>query len=87
MATHDYSGKNRCWGHDYTFDPIDFGRKAKMSGWGRGINPGDFLIIDNHDIGNGETTRYQIEEIRYCDDPPDMWFAYGVFSPRPERAN
>lgn len=51
---------------------------GRMSGWGHGIENGDYLIIAPH----GRETRYQVESIRYCSDPPDMWFADVVFAPR-----
>jgi hypothetical protein len=75
-VTHDYT--RRGWGHDYTFDPIDGGKRGQMTGWGRGIEDGDFLILKN---GEGET-RYRVENIGYSLDPPDMWFAAVTFAPR-----
>jgi len=75
-VTHDYT--KRYWGHDYTFDPIDDGKKARMMGWGRGIKKGDYLIFQN---GKG-TTRYQVKKIEYKRDPNDMWFADVEFAPR-----
>ena len=75
--THNYT--LRYWGHDYTFDPIDGGQRAHMMGWGRGIQAGDYLIIQN----GQDTTRYQIDSIEYYSDPPDMWSAQAIFAPRP----
>ena len=75
--THDYT--RRTWGHNYsTTDVIDGGMRLRMAGWGEGIKAGDYLILPNGD----ETTRYQVEKIKYRMDPPDMWFADAVFAPR-----
>jgi hypothetical protein len=79
FRTHDYSGPNRCWGHDYVFDPIDpQGIRARMMGWGHGIENGDYLIIKN---GYG-TTRYRVISVEYMRDPQDMWKALVKFDPR-----
>ena len=78
-ATHDYTV--RCWGHDYTFDPRVGGLKARMMGWGHGIEAGDYLIIVN---GNG-STRYQVDSIKYFDNPRDMWSAEVSFAPRDQQ--
>ena len=75
--THDYS--HRYWGHDYTFDPIENGMRASMSGWGHGIEAGDYLIIQD---GADRTTRYKVDNIRYCNDPADMWHVKASFAPR-----
>jgi hypothetical protein len=76
--THDLT--NRGWGRDYTFDPKEDGLKGRMMGWTRGINKGDYLILQN---GN-ETTRYQVLNIEYAKDPTDMFFADVQFAPREE---
>lgn len=80
--THDYSGNNRYWGHDYTFEPHKGGRRGRAMGWGHGIRKGDYLILDN---GPGETTRYRVMNIGYFPDPPDMWKAELKFAPREEK--
>ena len=75
--THDFSVT--CWGHNYNImDLRDKGLSVSLSGWSRGINSGDFLILKN---GSG-TTRYLVESIRYEDNPDDMWFAEASFAPR-----
>jgi hypothetical protein len=74
--THDYTV--RSWGHDYIFEPLDDGVRGRMQGWGRGITPGDYLLLQH---GNG-STRYRVKDIEYKADPPDMWFATVVFTPR-----
>ena len=78
---HDYT--RRMWGHDFFVnDVIDGGQTIKAGGWGHGIEAGDYLILPNRD----GTTRYQVESIRYCGDPSDMWFATLRFAPRAGRA-
>lgn len=75
-VTHDYT--RRCWGHDYTFTPINGGKRAELTGWGYGIAKGDYLILPN----KGCTTCYRVDEISYYSDPPDMWRAKATFAPR-----
>lgn len=75
--THDYT--RRYYGHDYSIrQAADGGTRLRMTGWGVGIVAGDYLILRN---GDG-TTRYQVEQIDYCNDPRDMWFADVAFAPR-----
>ena len=77
QQTHDYT--RRTWGHDYTtLKVIDGGQRLRLSGWGLGINAGDYLILPN---GDG-TTRYRVDSIDYRMDPQDMWFADATFAPR-----
>lgn len=77
QQTHDYT--RRTWGHDYTtLSVIDGGQRLRLSGWGLGINAGDYLILPN---GSG-TTRYRVDSIEYRIDPHDMWFAEATFAPR-----
>lgn len=77
QQTHDYT--RRTWGHDYTtLKVIDGGQRLRLSGWGLGINSGDYLILLN---GNG-TTRYRVDSIEYRMDPCDMWFVEATFAPR-----
>lgn len=78
MAEHDY--RQRCWGHDYTFTPQDGGQRGQLSGWGEGIQQGDYLLLQHPESADG--TRYQVETIRYYPDPPDMWRATARFAPR-----
>lgn len=84
--THDFSGPNRRWGHDYTVSSIT-PDGVRISGWGRGLQAGDYLILDGDylipDEGAAPTTRYRIEHIDYCMNPPDMWHAQAFFAPRP----
>jgi hypothetical protein len=76
--THDYSGPRRGFGHDYSFTPADGGRFGHATGWGRGIQAGDFLLLQNGD----RSSRYRVVEIGYYSDPPDMWRAQLAFAPR-----
>jgi hypothetical protein len=81
MKTHDYT--YRYVGHDYAFEPIGGGRRGKATGWGEGIQQGDYLILQNGERG----TRYRVESIRYFDDPPDMWSAVLSFAPRSKKSD
>ncbi|MAG28133.1 hypothetical protein CMI47_21630 [Candidatus Pacearchaeota archaeon] len=77
MNTHDYSARE--WGRNYNIlGTEDEGLSIRIAGWGGGISNNDYIILKN---GN-DTTRYQIENIEYKRDPPDMWFASATFSPR-----
>lgn len=85
-ATHDYFSRE-CFGHSYTFTPIDGGILGVAIGWGPLPCPGDdFELIKAGDyllLKNGERpTRYRVTEISYYDDPPDMWKAKLMFAPR-----
>jgi hypothetical protein len=77
VTTHDFT-TCRGYGHDYTFEPINGGQRGKVFGWGRGVRPGDYLILSNSD----GSTRYVVDAIRYYPDPPDMWRAEVTFAPR-----
>jgi hypothetical protein len=80
--THDYSV--RYWGHDYAIHSgRDGGQWLNVSGWGRGIEPADYLILR---AGPQGTTRYQVAAIEYSDNPSDMWNAELTFAPRLEPA-
>lgn len=67
--THDYT-KYFC-GRDYIFEPIDNETKGYMTGQGKGIKRGDYIILCN----GSKSCRYQVEEIDYYSEPPDMWIA------------
>jgi hypothetical protein len=75
--THDYTVRE--WGHDYTFTPVEDGRRGQVVGWGTGLQDGDYLLLRN---GDG-STRYRIKRVAYFRDPEDMWRADVVFAPRP----
>ena len=79
IRTHDYGPGQRGRGHDVTITKVrDGGQVIKATGWGRGICPGDYLLLPK---GSGRT-RYQVTEIEYLMDPDDMWFATLTFTPR-----
>jgi hypothetical protein len=75
--THDYT--QRYWGHDFAICRVeDGGNILRCTGWGDGLEAGDYMILPNEDA----TTRYQIELISYHFDPGDMWRAVLRFAPR-----
>lgn len=79
IKTHDYT--KRCWGHDYAITKIiNDGKIISIMGWGYGLNKDDFLLLE----GNKklESTRYLIKEIKYFNNPSDMWSVLAEFSPR-----
>ena len=94
--THDYTHEKRKRGvwavlsHSPDFTMLD------ASGWGHGINVGDYLIVNQarrevsrylgKDQPEQPTTRYRVEQINYMSDPPDQWFATLIFDPRPMRS-
>lgn len=81
MKTHDYTV--RAWGHDFTVMAIrDRGQRIQVTGWGYGIEPGDFILLPTDD----GSTRYQVFSITYRVDPSDMWTAELHFAPRTQEA-
>lgn len=78
-TTHDYAQRGP--GHDYTFEPIDGGRRGAAVGWGYGIRVGDTLLLVNRANHDGRAA-YRVDEISYYADPPDMWQAKLTFIPR-----
>ncbi|MBD2384116.1 hypothetical protein [Cylindrospermum sp. FACHB-282] len=66
---HDYS--ELVWGSDYIFESLNEGMRGCMTGFGKGIKPGDLIILQQ----DRKFYRYQIEEIDYYSDPADMWIA------------
>lgn len=76
-TTHDYT--KATWGRDYAVMKVfDGGRLLRLTGWGRGISSGDYMILRN----GIATTRYCVDHIEYRSDPSDMWFADVTFAPR-----
>jgi hypothetical protein len=67
--TYDYTGY--VCGHDYVFEYVDDLTKGYMTGQGKGIKCGDYIILKN----GSNCCRYQVEEIDYYSQPPDMWMA------------
>jgi hypothetical protein len=78
-VTHDYT--RRGWGHDYAFETNDGGQSGEMTGWGRGIREGDFLLLA-HPASRAGSSRYRVDKITYRFDPNDMWNAKVTFAPR-----
>ncbi|MEH2409524.1 hypothetical protein [Nostoc sp.] len=66
---HDYSQK--VLGNDYVFERLNEGTIGYMTGIGKGIKPGDRIILRE----GSESYQYQVEEIDYYSDPSDMWMA------------
>lgn len=71
---YNYTKSLRGWGWDYTLTPKDNGQSADAMGWGRGIEPGDYMLI-NVSKDSPKITRYRFDRIEYYHDPPDMWNA------------
>lgn len=53
---------------NYEFEKID-DNTAQMTGYGKGINPRDYIILTKEGI------RYRVEAIEYYSDPPNLWTA------------
>ncbi|MBN3893986.1 MAG: hypothetical protein HWQ41_01380 [Nostoc sp. NOS(2021)] len=66
---HDYS--QQVCGSDYVFERLNEGMIGYMTGIGKGIKPGDRIILQE----GYESYQYQVEEIDYYSDPSDMWIA------------
>ncbi len=67
--THDLTASD--WGYDYIYEPIAEGRGGYMTGHGRRIKRGDYLILTEGD----RPCRYQVVEIDYYSKPSDIWTA------------
>ncbi|MDH6060502.1 hypothetical protein NWP17_08635 [Chrysosporum bergii ANA360D] len=66
---HDYTQSVR--GRDYVFELTNEGTAGYMTAVGKGIKSGDQIILQ---LGSHSYV-YQVEEIDYYSDPPDMWIA------------
>ncbi|MEH2467373.1 hypothetical protein [Nostoc sp.] len=66
---HNYS--QQVWGSDYVFECFNEGMIGYMTGVGKGIKPGDRIILRQ----GYESYQYQVEEIDYYCEPSDMWMA------------
>ena len=77
--THDFSHPR--WGHNIEIINIENGGlRLKIAGWSAPRPTGsDYVILKNPE---GGAARYQLENVRLCDDPEDMWFADARFRPR-----
>jgi hypothetical protein len=69
FKTHDY--RRLVCGEDYVLEMKDESNCGYMTGQGSGIKCGDYLVLAN----NHELARYQIKEIDYYSNPPDLWIA------------
>lgn len=67
--THDYT-RHEC-GADYVFETVDNGSKGYMTGQGKGVKPGDYLLLKHE----SEVERYQVVTIDYYASPANMWIA------------
>jgi hypothetical protein len=60
---------------------IDGGQRLKLYGWtDEPVEDGRLVIL--MDRATGRTSQYRLEAVRRPGDPPDMWFADAVFTPR-----
>jgi hypothetical protein len=67
--TYDYT---ECiCGRNYVFEPVDNLTKGYMTAQCRGIQLGDYIIFRT----GSSCERYQVHEIDYYSEPPDMWIA------------
>ena len=73
-TTHDISR----WQYSVS-SVLDDGNTIHLHGWHYGIDLGDFIILYHKD---GDTTRYQVVEVKYASDPRDMFIAKAIFAPR-----
>lgn len=53
---------------NYEFEELDT-RRVQMTGYGKGINPRDFILLTE------ERIRYRVEAIDYYSDPANLWTA------------
>ena len=74
MTTHNYTGHV----HDQHYvleaaiaDPNQEGDRFTMTAYGDRLKAGDFILLRQ----NGEKVRFQVEQIDYYCDPPDLWIA------------
>jgi hypothetical protein len=67
--THDFTEFTS--DRDYVFEKADDITKGYITGQGKGIKPGDFILLRQGE----DSCCYQVEQIDYYSDPPDMWMA------------
>ncbi|NMG05978.1 hypothetical protein DP117_03505 [Brasilonema sp. UFV-L1] len=67
--TYDYTQDIN--GRDYIFESVDNQVKGYMTGQGKGVKRGDYIILRD----SSNACRYQVEDIDYYSEPPDMWIA------------
>ncbi|MBH8552819.1 hypothetical protein I8751_10655 [Nostocaceae cyanobacterium CENA357] len=66
---HDYS--QLVWGRDYVFELLNEGTGGYMTGIGKSIELGDYIILRH----SCQVYQYQVEEINYYRHPPDIYIA------------
>jgi hypothetical protein len=69
---HDYT--NLVGGRDYVLNISNLRLEHKeyyMTGYGKGIKPRDYILLEN----SCGITKYQIKQIEYYHNPPDLWIA------------
>ncbi|WP_017317182.1 hypothetical protein [Mastigocladopsis repens] len=70
QKTHDYT---QCvCGRDYVFEPVNNWTQGYMTGQGKGIKRGDYILLQD----GSNFYLYKVEEIDYYSEPPDMWIAF-----------
>ncbi|MBW4689881.1 MAG: hypothetical protein KME40_33570 [Komarekiella atlantica HA4396-MV6] len=67
--THDYS--KLVLGRDYVFDRLNEGKGGYMTGIGKAIKSGDYIILRH----GSQVYQYQVEEIDYYPHSPNMYIA------------
>jgi hypothetical protein len=70
IKTHNYT--HLVSGKDYVLERSEDTQKSHMTATGKNIKSGDCIIVTEAD---GKCCKYQVEEIDYYSDPPDMWMA------------
>jgi hypothetical protein len=55
-------------GEHYVIEPVE-GDRFSITAYGRGVKSGDYLLLTQ----NSQLVRYQIEQVDYYSNPPDLW--------------
>ena len=67
--THDFT---ECvCGTDYVFEVAEEVTTAYMTAQSKGVKPGDYIVL----LIGSESKRYQVEQVDYYSNPPNMWMA------------
>ncbi|MEC4819328.1 MAG: hypothetical protein SAK29_39570 [Scytonema sp. PMC 1069.18] len=66
-----YDYTQQIYGRDYIFKSADDKTKGLMTGYGKGIKSGDYIIFRD----GSHFYQYQVEEIDYYSKPSNMWIA------------
>ena len=70
--THDYTRPE--WEDAYIFEPLEHGGGGYITAQDGKVKPGDYLILPDATTADKSCT-YQVQEISYYSNPPDMWMA------------